>query len=424
MSNYEFKIHVENETLILRGSTEESLGCVLRGYVILHLKECTRFKSISMNLIGRMKIQWNERVGPHQRSHKRENVVLEHQWIFLPAGKKLHNLEPDTYRYPFELVLPGDLPESIDGNAFGSLSYKLKAIAERPAFSPNLSDRKSLRLIRCEPAYHINHPMRIASEWADRLDYEIIVPKKVFNRGQQIVIDATVRPRVPGLHVRYFSCFLKEYTSFTYDNTRVHTDSRIIRFFRDESFPSRGPEWHKRETLQIPYSFNSIQCDTTSQLFRIEHKLKFIMSLINAEGHLSELRASMPLVIALDDTDESNALPTYEDSWRSARYEPYLALPSLDTPNTLLSSPASDNQSFPRTPGTPSRASSGEPQSNHHSSDGDYFSINHHQNCPSQETTTVTLGRVPSYRTALRSRPEPVIPNNTLPSYDILCQSY
>lgn len=58
---HELKIHLENDMLIIRGSPEESVGCVLRGYVMLNTKETLRVKSIHLSLLGKMKIQWNER---------------------------------------------------------------------------------------------------------------------------------------------------------------------------------------------------------------------------------------------------------------------------------------------------------------------------------------------------------------------------
>jgi hypothetical protein len=59
--SHHIKIHVENDTLVLRGSPEESVGCVLRGCLILQVKETIKVKSITMNLTGKMKVQWSER---------------------------------------------------------------------------------------------------------------------------------------------------------------------------------------------------------------------------------------------------------------------------------------------------------------------------------------------------------------------------
>lgn len=58
---HQFKIQLENDTLVIRGSPEESVGCVLRGHVVLNTKETIKVKSIHLSLLGKMKIQWSER---------------------------------------------------------------------------------------------------------------------------------------------------------------------------------------------------------------------------------------------------------------------------------------------------------------------------------------------------------------------------
>ncbi|KAI9480585.1 MAG: hypothetical protein EXX96DRAFT_461924, partial [Benjaminiella poitrasii] len=318
----QLKIHVENDTLILRGSPEESVGCVLRGCVMLRLKETTRVKSIVLNFTGKMKIQWNER--NHQ--HKKESIVLEHNLTLLANQKRLHILTPNqVYKYPFEFILPGNVAESIDSNSYGSLLYKLKAVVDRPAFSPNLIDRQLIRVVRelQLPDYYYSHPLEISNEWPNKIDYRISIPKKAYGRGEQIAIDFALSPK-PGseerLRVRYLSCFLKEYTTFTISHSHHRTESRIIRFFRDEAFPSAGSHWQKTETMTIPFSFDSIQCDTMyNPYFKIEHKLKFTMSLINKHGSLIELRASIPIEIMHQKALQldANELPSYENAWRS-----------------------------------------------------------------------------------------------------------
>lgn len=213
-------------------------------------------------------------------------------------------------------------------------------MVDRPPYLPNLIDRHLLRVTRqTTPSYHtINTPMQISNEWTDKLDYKITVPRQVFSRGEQIPVEFSLLPKQDsGLQVRYLSCFLKEYTSFVRgDTTAMHTESKIIRFFRDETFPSSGLHWHKTEIMAVPHSFGSVQCDTQNHFFKIEHKLKFTMSLINTQGELSELRASMPIHVtnhSLQDQDDGNELPTYENAWRSALYSP---LPYLD-PNSPCS---------------------------------------------------------------------------------------
>lgn len=318
------------------------------------------------------------------------------------------------------------MAESVDTNNTsygGSLSYKLKAVVDRPAFSPNLISLQSPRIVR-EPTpddYNEYHsiPMQICNEWANKIDYKITVPKKNFNRGEEIPIEFSLmsKPNSESLHVRYLSCFLKEYIRFaainggggdTTTNTMVHTESRIIRFFRDESFPSTGFHWKKTLVMSVPQSLNSIQCDTQNLFFEIHHKLKFTMSLINKRGELSELRATMPIDIlngkvqqqqGQEEEEMENELPTYENAWRSALYSP---LPYLDATSPY---PASD-EAYPITPshifnnsGMATAAA------------GDYFAYQ-----PVSNSNSNNMILLPSYHSVMIAPPED--DNDGLSSYE------
>ncbi|KAG0795926.1 hypothetical protein G6F57_003232 [Rhizopus arrhizus] len=352
---YELKIQLENDTLVIRGSPQESVGCVIRGCVVLITKEALKVKSIHLNLLGKMKIHWNER--NHCRHQQRKQVIIHHEWKFLEPQKKLHHLLPTTYLYPFELALPGDLAESFESYSFGSLSYKLKATVERPAFLPNLISRKQFWIIR-QPSDALvgTIPVQVSNEWADHLHYTITIPSKRYNRGQDITIDFALMPVHPGFSVRYLSCFLKEYISCC----DTHTESRIIRFFRDDQFPSP----FKTETITVPSSPIAIQTDSDNAYVRIQHKLNFTMSIADEQGELTEFRASMPIEIV--DREDGNELPSYENASQSTHYSPL-----------YLSSSSEDSY-----PITPSSSSTGQ----------DYFTIQpniYHNEC----------SRVPSYHT-------------------------
>ncbi|KAG0187859.1 hypothetical protein DFQ28_005768 [Apophysomyces sp. BC1034] len=312
-SQPEFNIHVDNDTLILQGSPEESVGCVLRGCIVLRLDESIRIKSVTMQLLRH--IRWNE-----GRS-KKDLTVQDHAWTFLNSSSKIHTLAAGEHRYPFEFVLPGDLAESTEFHSSASVSYRLKAVAERPAFLSNFVTRHALRVIRRCHNLHDALPMRIANEWKDRVKYDICVPRRVYIPGETITIDISIIP-TPGFHIRYVAGSLKEY--FKVLNRPQH--GKVIRSFRNEHFTS-----HKSEQLVIPpRSSNAILCDTTNQTFRIEHKLKFTMSLINSQGQVSKLCASMPIIITHED---DIPLPAYDTMQQLQLPPPYeRSLPSL-TPN-------------------------------------------------------------------------------------------
>ena len=57
----------------------------------------------------------------------------------LPAG---------NYEYPFDMILPGSTPESIEGLPETWLVYRMKATIERGILQQNSVVRKQVRVIR------------------------------------------------------------------------------------------------------------------------------------------------------------------------------------------------------------------------------------------------------------------------------------
>ncbi|KAI9263056.1 hypothetical protein BY458DRAFT_458586 [Sporodiniella umbellata] len=296
---YQVKIQLENDTLLITGKPEESVGCVLRGYVELIVTETVKVKSIQMDLLGKLKIHWNER--HHPQHTKREYTLIEHHWAFL-APKRHHTLTPNTYLYPFELAIPGHLAGSFDSHSFGSLSYKLKVTIERPTLIPNTHHRRLFWIHRQWPKQPDGETIKLTNAWNDRIGYNVTLPNRVYKRGQDIPIHYELLPG-PDTHLRHVSCFLKEYLAIP-----DHREARIVQFFR-------AHEPTAQRSLKVPSSPSVVQNDCHHPLIRIQHKLKFNVSFLH-HGQLLEVRASIPIEIRT----EADDLPTYENVWQTSPY--------------------------------------------------------------------------------------------------------
>ncbi|KAF1805346.1 hypothetical protein V8B55DRAFT_1446156 [Mucor lusitanicus] len=343
-SSAKLKIHIESDNLIMYGSSSESAGCVLRGVMSLKLQEPTKIKSIALELVGKMAVTWTEGLGNgHDRLFRDEKSVLNHTWTFLPKEAKLHVMNAGDYTYDFELALPGDLPESTYVPNFYTVQYHLKATIERSTFMPNLNLRKifyvSRQLLPLTPEFL--EPVAISNQWSNKLDYEITLPSKIYTHGDQIPITIRITPLTNSLRVRHLSCTLKEYMicraagSAGILNTRPRAHGRVLFSTRDDKFgrvnnaastqAENFIEWTKVQTIPLPTSVQDLQCDIQNEAIRIRHKIKFVLSLINADGHVSELRAALPITIC---AVNNSGLPAYEEAWRSLPYDPaaFLAL--------------------------------------------------------------------------------------------------
>ncbi|KAI8983478.1 hypothetical protein BDB01DRAFT_760426 [Pilobolus umbonatus] len=400
----DFHIELENDHIILHGTAEESGGVILRGAVILNCSEMTKVKAITLRFIGKVRVNWLEGktagTGSTQSHHREERTLITHEWSFLKHNRKIYHLPEGHYKWDFELPLPGDLPESISYEQ-GEVFYKLRATVERPTFSLNYKDKKDLHVSRLllPSSLALTQSLIVSNEWANKLTYDISVPSKLYALGTMIPITFLFVPLTEHLQIRMVSCMLKEYiTLSTSNHSRV--EGKIIQHITDSHFASEEDPWSKTELLPIP---DAVKTDSSGDLIKIRHKVKIIVSIRNYDGHISELRAAIPVIISEFSPDEDvNILPAYEDAWKSAPYDPQQVADLVargDLPRSLaLASPnaaaigAGNAFSFSDT--EEDLDSGPQSSSTADTSNSSYSSL------PWQR---FDLNRVPSYTTAIRS---------------------
>ncbi|KAL0076704.1 hypothetical protein J3Q64DRAFT_1770317 [Phycomyces blakesleeanus] len=350
----ELRIDLTTDEIVLLGEADESAGKLLQGSLLLTLAEPIK-----------MKVSWSEGVGHHQHYHKQERTILQHKWQFVPvagvAPKKTYTLAAGHHKWDFELNLPGDLPESLETEG-GRVSYGLKAVIERTAFVHNMVKKRSIRIIRCmlPSEFGLSQTLEIHNTWAEKMVYDIALPSKVYANGENIPISFNILPLASQLRVRFLTAFLKEYCTYTANDysktdTRMVGTERINQPFHEQdtqtsastitpqaaaaaaadaaallaatgtASPSQyNGYWTKVVDLKVPDASPLVFCDADNAMIRIRHKLKFVISLVNADGHYSELRCSVPIIIidSFAQQAEISNLPAYDQSWRSVPYDP------------------------------------------------------------------------------------------------------
>jgi hypothetical protein len=96
-----------------------------------------------------------------QRKHTKEDIFLQHVWPFKDPGKgKTETLPAGNYEFPFDIVLQGSLPESLEGLPDTWITYRLKAEIGRK-YMKRIVARKPLRVIRTPDttALELSHTM-------------------------------------------------------------------------------------------------------------------------------------------------------------------------------------------------------------------------------------------------------------------------
>ncbi|CAO3633629.1 unnamed protein product [Cunninghamella blakesleeana] len=444
-------IHVENETIFFNGNQEESAGTQLNGYVELYLTEPTRFKKLTLQFTGTLRLHWEEEkenkksIVANKKVHRFKKVILQKEWQFIDNPKwrrTTTQLESHMkHRYPFQMIIPGNTSESMNAHPYGSLTYELKATAIKQL---SLSSPSSNHITTCLPIHILRiqprnelfdlinddgedgNTLQLSNTWEQLINYHIQLNKKIYHRGEPIQINFTFHPLTQGLKIRHLSCFLKEYTTIKLNQQQQqqdYTQNKIISLVRNNKFPCRGRnEWKHVETLIIPRSPQNSQLDLSHPYLEIEHKVKFTIHFVQMYGQSSQLHLTIPIKLYNESSLSSMTninhnqlstmpsqirslslvdLPRYEDACLSRPYDPEHWLTTTTPP---ILSPPYQEMDWDQEITTPEdNLIHQQYNSCSNNQIDDYFSYQPSNNNNTYSHSMLPLHRVPSYETAIRS---------------------
>ncbi|KAI9484322.1 hypothetical protein BDB00DRAFT_878951 [Zychaea mexicana] len=310
----------------------EDEGGLLRGSVVLECRN-TRIKSVTLKFQGRARCHW----GQDGNHYKEERTVIEHSWSFLPPSKSTRIFH-GRQKWDFCLQLPAHLPASLDRqeDRHADITYRLKAIAERPTFTPNFVVRRPVRVARCLRNSHSLQQRALFGDQHPLLEYQVSLPSIVCRPGSTIPIDfylKNISPRVA--RIRTVACYLKSYITLVCRGQFVRKSSHTLSYLRDDHFipaPSSSPSstsssssWNKTEQLRIP---SQIPSDVATDMIKIKHRLKVLISVAKKDGQVEEIIATIPITVCQVDQvtcstygdegdDFAELLPAYQTECRS-----------------------------------------------------------------------------------------------------------
>lgn len=221
----------------------------------------------------------------------------------LSGNSKTHTLVQGNYEIPFSAILPGDMPESVEGLPGCNVSYKLEAIIDRGKFHNNMVTKKHVRVIRTltTDSIELSETVAVDNTWPKKVEYSLNVPSKAIAIGSGTPISFMLVPLLKGLKLGDIKISLNEYYSYVgyipppYNGERLVCE-KFIPKPNDDDPNFQMDKWEVDTFLKIPPSLSkgSQDCDIQTHI-KIRHKLKFVIGLINPDGHVSELRASLPV---------------------------------------------------------------------------------------------------------------------------------
>ncbi|GEQ66849.1 hypothetical protein JCM33374_g512 [Metschnikowia sp. JCM 33374] len=250
------------------------------------------------------------------------------------AGKGTHILVQGNYEIPFQAILPGDMPESVEGLPGANVVYKFEAQIERGKFHNTMITKKRTRVVRTmtTDAAELSETMAVDNTWPKKVEYSLSIPSKAIAIGAGTPVTMMLVPLLKGLQLGEIKMTLVEMYSFVSYIPPPHTSERVVcekvisaPTANDSNF--QMDRWEITTFLKVPPNLSKCtqDCDIQTHL-KVRHKLKFVIGLKNPDGHTSELRASLPVQLFIspfvgirartedDEGDELNEGPHEEES--------------------------------------------------------------------------------------------------------------
>lgn len=237
----------------------------------------------------------------------------------LAVGPAHHNtlLPEGNYEFAFTSIIPGSLVESVEGLPNASVTYKLQATLDKGKFSNDVVIKKHLRVVRtlATDAVELFETVSVDNTWPDKVDYSISIPTKAIAIGSSTPIHLLIVPLLKGLKLGPIKISLVEYSNYCapYGNPNgaertvvkvklrdplnhlknVNADGTDIENEQNSLFQDK---WELSTVIRVPPNLSKCtqDCMILNNL-KVRHKLKFVIALVNPDGHVSELRASLPV---------------------------------------------------------------------------------------------------------------------------------
>ncbi|OHE97992.1 arrestin [Colletotrichum orchidophilum] len=311
---------LDNDFIVFRGGEDESAGQILKGVVVLCLPTPLKIEDVHLRLTGTHRLTWDyskiAASGVSSQKVDKTTTLLQHRWAPFVGGTGGKNtiLPAGNYEWPFEYTLPGNTAESVEGIPEASITYKLKATVARGKLAYDLHAYKALRIIRTlEPAaLEFLHAMSVENIWPNKVDYSIIIPQKAVVFGATVPLQMRFTPLLKGLEMGEISvkmleireCTLQGPTGNVFKEHRTEREVSNWKFDveRDEhwhdTIEDTGQEgWMVEKKLNLPKRLRQCVQDLNHNGIKVRHKLKLVVALKNPDGHISELRATLPISI-------------------------------------------------------------------------------------------------------------------------------
>lgn len=215
-------------------------------------------------------------------------------------------LPKGNYNLPFRIFLPTNISESVEGLNCGHLLYRLDCNIERGRFEKTFHKLKHIRILRTLHPQNLNliETVDINNTWPKKVQYAVRLQKKAVAVGANVPINILIVPITKGLKLKAINgCLVQHFHVMMHKGVEQSPEFEEIYGKQEMSFPDPEllplDQWSIKSHFKIPTSLRRVTqtCDLKNGLIQVKHRLRISIQLLNKEGHVSELRANLPICL-------------------------------------------------------------------------------------------------------------------------------
>ncbi|ORX83512.1 hypothetical protein K493DRAFT_320250 [Basidiobolus meristosporus CBS 931.73] len=305
-SSSSLDIYLQSDTLYSNPYHHEDASPLsLRGSVVLNTNSAVKIKQIYLQFSGKLSMMFPAAIKKTRRNLIQQTVVLfGDQEKMTPISGR--------HTFPFEILLPNDLPESFQ-QGFGKIKYTLKAVAETSFISSDLKSEVPVYVHRNGAA--LEEPTEeysLEKSLASKLSCKISLPTVNYTPGEKFDVQVSATALDSDLRVTNVNCSLKEFAHFRVPSKSDHTRVLVAEYVNRLGFASthfNADEQTKTIVMKTPEDA-SLSC--ANHLVDITHELLIRVYFEQAAGGIDYFTIHVPIdVVSQTITSELDQLPVY-----------------------------------------------------------------------------------------------------------------
>lgn len=212
-------------------------------------------------------------------------------------------LPEGNYSMPFSVVLPTNVPESIEGLSNVKVLYKLECHIERGRFERSFYKGKHFRIVRTLHPGNLNlvDSIEFNNTWPGKVEFRVSVPKKGLAMGTSVPIELVMVPLAKGLSFKSMSAEIVQHHHMVGLTGKSPEFEKVTGKQKLKCDTSRCDEdhWVVKGVYHLPSSLKEVtqSCLLKNGMVDVKHRIRVSIHIKNADGHVSELRANLPVNI-------------------------------------------------------------------------------------------------------------------------------